>query len=145
MTFLPMHLPVISISYNIWMLQLLHPILHPTCNLFVCSLHPICLLLLGASGINFSKNVVLRFLCFIMMSWFPVWWFWVLEMWLAWAKSLICPCTSGCWLLAAGWSPTTLITTTWWLLVSCSYYYSTLLYCTLLLSSTLLHSTPLLS
>ena len=57
MTFLPMHLPVISISYNIWMLQLLHPILHPTCNLFVCSLHPICLLLLGASGINFSKNV----------------------------------------------------------------------------------------
>ena len=57
MTFLPMHLPVISISYNIWMLQLLHPILHPTCNLFVCSLHPICLLLLGSSGINFSKNV----------------------------------------------------------------------------------------
>ena len=54
MTFLPMHLPVISISYNIWMLQLLHPILHPTCNLFVCSLHPICLLLLGASSILFQ-------------------------------------------------------------------------------------------
>ena len=56
MTFLPMHLPVISISYNIWMLQLLHPILHPTCNLFVCSLHPICLLNLNPIRLVVGKE-----------------------------------------------------------------------------------------